>query len=76
MFNMEKFIDLFREQLDSVDNLVLTTDTEFRKLEEWSSLVALSVIAMVDEEYNVSLSGDDMRSVSTIGQLFELISKK
>ncbi len=73
---MEKFIDLFREQLDSVDNLVLTTDTEFRKLEEWSSLVALSVIAMVDEEYNVSLSGDDMRSVSTIGQLFELISKK
>lgn len=76
MFNMENFIDLFREQLDSVDNLVLTADTEFRKLEEWSSLVALSVIAMVDEEYNVSLSGDDMRSVSTIGQLFELISKK
>ena len=73
---MENFIDLFREQLDSVDNLVLTADTEFRKLEEWSSLVALSVIAMVDEEYNVSLSGDDMRSVSTIGQLFELISKK
>lgn len=73
---MEKFIELFKEQLDSVDNLVLTADTEFRKLEEWSSLVALSVIAMVDEEYNISLSGEEMRSVSTIGQLFDLISKK
>jgi acyl carrier protein len=45
---LEKFIENFAEQFDTVDASDLQADTEFKALEEWSSLSALSVIAMID----------------------------
>ena len=48
----------------------------FRELEEWSSLVALSVIAMVDEIYGVTINGEDMRNAQTVGDLFESVQNK
>ncbi len=73
---MEKFIELFAEQLDAMSEVTLNADTRFRELDEWTSLVALSIIAMVDEEYGVSLSGNDIRSVNTLGELYNLIQEK
>lgn len=51
-------------------------ETKFRKLEEWSSIVALSVIAMIDEEYDVQIKGDEMRSANTIADLFNIVKSK
>ena len=48
---MEKFIELFANLFDETDINVFTPQTKFKELEEWSSLIALSVILMVDEEY-------------------------
>lgn len=73
---MEKFIELFAEQLDALSEATLNAETRFRDLDEWTSLVALSVIAMVDEEYGVSLSGNDIRGVNTLGELYNLIQEK
>lgn len=73
---MKKFIELFAEQLDALSEVTLNADTRFRELDEWTSLVALSVIAMVDEEYGVSLSGNDIRGVNTLGELYNLIQEK
>lgn len=73
---MEKFIELFAEQLDALSEVTLNAETRFRDLDEWTSLVALSVIAMVDEEYGVSLSGNDIRGVNTLGELYNLIQEK
>ena len=53
-----------------------TPATRFRELAEWSSLTALSVMAMVDEEYDVQLNGDQMRSVQTIEELYNLVTSK
>ena len=46
------------------------------ELDEWSSLIALSIIAMVDEEYDVTLKGDDMRQAETIEELFNIVKGK
>lgn len=73
---MDRFIDLFKEQLDVVCEVEVNETTVFRDLEEWSSLVALSVIAMIDEEYGVSISGNDMRRVNTVGELYNLIKAR
>ncbi|MEO3487857.1 acyl carrier protein [Phocaeicola vulgatus] len=48
----------------------------FKSLDEWTSLAALSVIAMIDDEYEVSINGNDIRNLETIGDLFELIKSK
>ena len=74
--NIEVFVENFAEQLDDTDVSVLSPKTEFKRLDEWSSLVALSVIAMVDEEYDVELHGDDIRNAITIEDLFETVKSK
>ena len=55
---MEKFIKLFANLFDETDINVFTPQTKFKELEEWSSLIALSVILMVDEEYGITITAD------------------
>lgn len=73
---VKKFINEFAEQFDDVDANELTLETNFRDLKEWSSLVALSVIAMIDEEYGVMLKGDDIQNSNTIEELFNITKSK
>lgn len=70
------FIEKFAEQFDDTDVSEIKTDTVFKDLDEWSSLVALSVIAMVDEEYDVTLKGDDIRNSSTVEDLYNTVKSK
>lgn len=76
MNNIDGFIGHFAEQFDDTDACVFTADTNFRDLEEWSSLIALSIIAMIDEEYNVILNANDMKSATTIRDLFNIVQSK
>jgi len=74
---MDAFIANVREQYEMLeDDVVLIAGTEFKELDDWDSLVALSIIAMADDEYEVTVTGDDIRSVSTIQELHDLISKR
>lgn len=73
---IKEFIEKFAEIFDDTDVATLTPDTKFRELDEWSSLSALGVIALADEEFDVELSGAEMRQANTIGELFNLISNK
>lgn len=73
---IKEFISNFAEQFDDLDVSVLTPETEFKSLEDWNSLVALSVIAMVDEEYDVTIKGDDIRSAKTIKDLFNTVKER
>ena len=73
---LKDFIEHFAEQFDETDASEFKAETVFKELEEWSSLIALSVIAMVDEEYEVTLKGDDIRNASTIEDLFNTIQAK
>ena len=73
---LQTFIDNFASQFEETDADVFTAQTKFKDLEEWSSLIALSVIAMVDEEYEVKLKGDDIRNSSTIEDLYIAVKSK
>jgi acyl carrier protein len=76
MKTIEEFIALFADQFDDMDVDSLNPDVKFHDLEEWTSLVALSVISMIDEEFDVVVNGEDMRSSITIGDLYEKIKSK
>lgn len=73
---LNEFVGKFAELFDNTDPSTITADTEFRKLDEWSSLIGLSIIAMVDEEMDVVLKGDDMRAANTPAELYDIIQKK
>lgn len=74
--DISKFVTHFAEQFDDTPKGIFKPETQFRELDEWDSLSALSVIAMIDEEYNIIISGSDLRSVSTIQELFDLLLSK
>lgn len=74
--DIKEFISKFADQFDDLDANVLTPETEFKALEDWNSLVALSVIAMVDEEYDVTLKGNDITGAKTIEDLFNTVQGK
>jgi acyl carrier protein len=70
------FLENFKNQFDETDHSLFNSETKFKDLEEWSSLVALSIIAMVDEQYSIKLTGDDIKSSITIKNLFDLVNSK
>ena len=73
---LEDFIYNFAEQFDETPNENFVADTEFKALEEWESLTVLVIIAMVDEEYNVTIKAEDIRNAETIRDLFELVKSR
>jgi acyl carrier protein len=73
---LKDFIEKFASQFDETEASVFTPETEFKALDEWSSLTALSIIAMVDEEYEVSLKGNDIVNAETIEDLYQIVKSK
>ena len=73
---LNDFVKLFAEQFDDTPEDQFAPDTNFRDLGEWDSLTALSVISMVDEEFDKQITGADIRSVSTIEEVYKLVMSK
>lgn len=73
---IKDFIEKFAEQFDDTDVNLFTPETVFHDLDEYSSIIALSIIAMIDEEYGVSLKGNDMSAAVTIEDLFNTVKSK
>lgn len=72
----KQFITRFAALFEDTDPSLISPEKKFRELEEWSSMMGLSVIAMADEEYQVRLTGDDIRKSVTIADIFEKICSK
>lgn len=73
IMEIKEFVENFANQFDETDLSAITVATVFKDLEEWSSLTALSIIAMVDEEYDVTLKGDDIRNATTVKDLYDIV---
>jgi acyl carrier protein len=71
---LQDFIKNFAEQFERTDILEFKADTEFKDMDEWSSLSALSIIAMIDEKYGITIKGKDIRNAETIEDLFNIIN--
>lgn len=74
--DLDQFIENFSELFDETDTDTIDATTRFKDLEEWSSLVALSVIAMIDEEYDVEFRGDDIRNSITVEDLYNTVLER
>lgn len=73
---LNQFIENFASQFEESDACEFTAETVFKSLGEWSSLMALSIIAMIDEEYDVRIKGGDIRSASTIEDLYVIVKSR
>lgn len=76
MKSLDEFVELFAELFDDTDPSEITASTVFHDLDEWSSLIGLSIIAMVDEEFDIALKGDDVKNAVTVEDLYNNVMAK
>ena len=70
------FVQKFAEQFDETEVSQFAPETKFRDLEEWSSIIGLSIILMVDEEYGITLEAADVQKANTVEELFNIVQSK
>ena len=73
---LKEFISNFEEQFDDIEPGTIKADTEYQELDEWSSLTAMSLIAMAKTEYGKTITGSEVRGCKTVEALFNLIASK
>jgi acyl carrier protein len=71
---MEKFIDLIKETLEMEAQEVKSKD-KFRDYEEWDSLAVLSVLAMINEEYDIIIPRKEFEKLITIEDIINFINE-
>lgn len=69
---IQEFIEKFAEAIE-VETTELTVDTEFRNLDEWDSVAYISVIAMMDEEYDIQIEMSTFKTLKTLGDVANYI---
>jgi acyl carrier protein len=73
---IDTFVENFASQFDETPISQFQASTTFRELEEWSSMIALVIIAMVDEIYKVKLTGNEIKDSTTIEDLYQVVIAK
>ena len=73
--DLQEFINKIAEQFEETDVSEFKADTEFKKLIDWNSMCALSIIAVIDDEFGVIIKGDDIRKSKTVEDLFNIVKE-
>jgi len=76
MKTIDEFVNLFARQFYDTDPSTIKAETVIHDMEEWSSLTALSEIAMVYEEFRVVIKGNDLYEAVTVEDLYELVKSR
>lgn len=74
--NIKQFIKDFAAEFELTEPEDIIADTVYRDLDEWDSLLGLSIIGMVNNKYHVQISGEEVRNAKTVEDLFNLVNSK
>lgn len=70
------FLENFKNQFDPILEINLDLNTLFKELDGWDSMTALSIIGMIDDEYNVRITGGDLKSCETLEDLSIIVKNR
>ena len=70
---MKNFIANFADQLLDQEANNISGETVFRELDDWDSLTAMAVIAMIEDEYGVKISDDVFKKLKTVQEIYDFI---
>ena len=68
---MDKFIESMSEVFERDD---IDPEDVFRDYEEWDSMAYLSLIAMIDDNYDIVIPGDEFASLNKIIDIYNYIN--
>jgi len=73
---LDEFVKAFAAEFDETPKDQFKTNTEYKSLNEWGSLTALSIIALAMEVFGKKITGANLRACNTIEDLYILIQNK
>jgi acyl carrier protein len=73
--NSDELLGLFAEALET-DKSAISLDTAIADVPDWSSLVWLSIMSLLDERYGIQLSAREIRSFKSVRDAVECITAK
>lgn len=73
---LNEFVTNFADLFDDTDASEIHHSTVFHDLDEWSSLIGMSIIALAKTEYGKSITGAELRACETVEDVFNLINNK
>jgi acyl carrier protein len=68
---MEQFLEQLVEVLERED---IDPEDEFRDYEEWDSLAYLSIIAMIDDNYDMVIPGEEFAKLNKVIDIYKYIN--
>jgi acyl carrier protein len=74
--NIDEFILKIEEEFDDITPGTLKPESKFRDAVEWNSVNALIFIALISNEYDVVINGNDIEKAYTVLDLFEIVKKR
>jgi acyl carrier protein len=73
MIDKDDFLDKFKSIFEEEDISKIDFSTEFKHLDEWDSLTALTLITIIDSNYKKVLTGENIESANTINDIYKII---
>lgn len=73
---IETFIENIEENIEGIDPGSVKADTVLKELPIWDSLAMLNMLALVDSEYDVQISGEELNNLTSVESIFEAIKAK
>ena len=73
MITLDEFVALCADLFDESDAGKITATTPFHEVDGWSSLIGLSLIGVVAEEFNIGLKGNDIKNAVTLEDLYNRV---
>lgn len=74
--SINEFIQKLEAEFEDMSQGTLKADTDYRSIKGWSSMHALIIIAFIDINFNITLSGADLKSTQTVQDLYNLVQQK
>ena len=74
--DIKEFIADFADQFDETELDEFTPETEYRDLDEWSSLTGLAILNMISKKYGVKITANEVKETNTIESLYNLVVSK
>lgn len=71
--NEQVFIEHLKDALEMSTDSVVNLDDNFRDYDEWDSIARLSLIAVLDQEYDIEIESETFDGLKTVQQLFEWV---
>ncbi len=76
MISIDEFVSKLEKEFDDVPSGTLKANTNYKQMEQWTSMHALIIIAFIDSEFDIIFKSDDLKNTETISDLYKLIEEK